>query len=297
MNNALHTQSIAYKAKAFEARNLMIFFLIAFGSTWIKDALEFIFNVKMPTSMTDPAILFVLFIGIPGAFGPTFAAFLITGISEGKPGMKALWKRFWNRNAGLKWLLVALVFYDVIRLSANLIARTLDGQAYPILVLPDPLWSYIPALVTPFILSGMGEEFGWRGYALPRFQARWSALTSSLLLGVIWACWHLLFFFIPTATLYGRSFLEWAPWIVMSSVIYTWLFNNTKGSVLIAALFHATANYSVFILPTHASLWYFMAIMALVVTVIVIAFGPKALVRPKPDELTRPEGARALAHR
>lgn len=279
----MNTQPIGYKAKAFEPRNLICFFLLAFSLTWTKDALEFIFNVKMPTSITDPAILFVLFIGIPGAFGPTVAAFVMTAITEGKAGLKALWQRFWNRNAGIKWLLVALLFYDTIRLSANLLARTLDKQAYPILELPDPLWSYIPALVTPFIINGMGEEFGWRGYALPRLQARWNALTSSLILGVIWACWHILFFFIPGASLYGRNFLEWAPWIVLSSVIYTWLFNNTKGSVLIAALFHATANYSMFILPTHASVWYFTAIILFVIIVILRVFGAKNLVREKPE--------------
>lgn len=289
-------ETVGYKAKAFEARNLMIFFLLAFGLTWIKSVLEFTFDVKMPASITDPAILFVLFIGIPGAFGPTIAAFVVTALTEGKLGVKALWKRFWNRNASLKWLLVALVLYDVMRLTANLIARALDHQTYPVLELPDPLWSYIPALVTPFIINGMGEEFGWRGYALPRFQARWNALTSSLILGVIWACWHLLFFFIPMATLYGRNFLEWAPWIVLSSVIYTWLFNNSKGSVLIAALFHATANYSMFILPTQASLWYYMAIMLLTIILIVRVFGSKNLVRKKPDEVIQRQGVHALSH-
>ena len=277
----MNTQTVEYKAKAFEPRNLAFFFLLAFGLTWIKDGLAALFDLKMPTSITDPVILFVVFIGIPGAIGPTFAAFVMTAITEGKPGVKNLWKRFWNRNASLKWLLVALLFYDAIRLTANLIARALDIQAYPILELPDPLWSYIPALVTPFIINGMGEEFGWRGYALPRFQARWNALTSSLILGVIWASWHILFFFIPGASLYQRNFLEWAPWIILSSVIYTWLFNNTKGSVLIAALFHATANYSMFILPTHASVWYFMAIMLLAMILIVIVFGTKNLVRQR----------------
>lgn len=267
-----------------------ILFLLAFGLTWIKDALEFLFNVKMPTSVTDPAALFVLFIGIPGAFGPTVAAFVMTGITEGKPGMKALWRRFWNSSAGIKWLLVALLFYDSIRLSANLLARTLDKQAYPILELPNPLWSYIPALITPFIINGMGEEFGWRGYALPRFQARWNALTSSLILGVIWASWHILFFFIPGASLHQRNFLEWAPWIILSSVIYTWLFNNTKGSVLIAALLHATANYSMFVLPTQDSVWYFTAIILLVVIVLVRVFGAKNLVREKPESRSLARG-------
>ncbi len=278
------TQTVGYKAQAFEARNLAFFFLLAFGLTWIKNALSVIFDVKMPASITDPAILFVVFVGIPGAIGPTFAAFVMSAIAEGKPGVQALWKRFWNRNVSLKWLLVALVFYDAIRLASNLIARSLDNQAYPIFELPDPLWSYMPALVAPFILSGMGEEFGWRGYVLPRFQARWNALSSSIVLGVIWTAWHIPFFFITRASLYQRNFWEWAPWLILSSVIYTWIVNNTNGSVLAAALFHATANYTIFILPTHASVWYLNLILLLVVILIVIGFGSKNLVRQPAGE-------------
>ena len=95
----------------------------------------------------------------------------MTAITEGKSGVKVLWKRFWNRNLSLKWLLVALLGYDVLRLVANIFARTIDGQVYPIVDLPNPLWMIIPLFLQAFILSGMGEEFGWRGYALPRFQA------------------------------------------------------------------------------------------------------------------------------
>jgi membrane protease YdiL (CAAX protease family) len=152
----------------------------------------------------------------------------------------------------------------------------------------------IPALVTPFIMSGMAEEFGWRGYVLPRFQARWNALTSSIILGVIWACWHISFFFVPGAGLYGRNFLEWAPWIILSSVIYTWLFNNTKGSVLVAALFHATANYTMFIFPTQATTWINNLLLLLAVILIVIVFGAENLVKRKSAEAIRQEKVRVM---
>jgi membrane protease YdiL (CAAX protease family) len=292
----MNAQPIEYKAKAFEPRNLAFFFLLAFGLTWLKSALTIFFDLKMPASIIDPAIFFVLFVGIPGWLAPTLAAFVLTGINEGKPGVKTLWKRFWNRNASLKWLLAALLFYDAIRLFSILIARALDHQAYQIIHLPDPLWSYIPALITPFIMNGMAEEFGWRGYVLPRFQSRWNALKSSLMLGVIWACWHISFFFVPGAGLYGRNFFEWAPWVVLSSVIYTWLFNNTNGSILIAALFHATANYSMFILPTQASAWINTLLLFLAVILIVIIFGAKNFVRQKPEKATEQGRVRALTN-
>ena len=86
----MNTQPVGYEAKAFEPRNLVFFFLIAFGLTWLKSALTVILHMKMPTRIADPAILFLLFVGIPGWLAPTLAAFTLTGITEGKLGVKAL---------------------------------------------------------------------------------------------------------------------------------------------------------------------------------------------------------------
>lgn len=285
----METQEVGYKAKSFDTCNLAFFFLLAFGLTWITVAVIFIFGLKLPTSVTDPVVPINVLIGILGTIGPTLAAFIVTAFSEGKPGVKTLWKRFWNRNISLKWLVMILLFYDTFRLIANLIVRAVDGQAYPIVDPSTPLWMSIPALVAAFISSGMGEEFGWRGYALPRFQARWSALTSSIVLGIIWMSWHVPFFFTPGLPLYQRNFWQWAPWLLMSSILQTWFFNNTNGSVLAAALFHATMNSSLVILPTMDSLWYYYGILLLVVIVLVIFFGPKNLVKQSAkDEFSRP---------
>jgi membrane protease YdiL (CAAX protease family) len=174
---------------------------------------------------------------------------------------------------------VILLCYDVLRLIANFIARTLDGQAYPILNLPNPPWMVIITFISAFIFNGLFEEFGWRGYALPRLQARWNALISSLILGVIWASWHLPAFFMPGQPLYQRNFWVWAPWIILSSILYTWFFNNTKGSVLAAALFHAMMNCSIVVLPTQSSLWYYYGVLLAAGILIVIIFGAKNLVR------------------
>jgi uncharacterized protein len=265
-------------AEAFEPRNLVFFFLLAFGITWISAILLGIFDPELPAG-----ILFIVFIGLPGAFGPTIAAFLITAVTEGKPGVKALYRRFWNRNLSLKWLLVVLLFYDALRLISNLIARTVDGQAYPIVDLTNPFWMIIPAFLQAFLLSGMGEEFGWRGYALPRFQAKWNAIVSSIILGFIWASWHIPFFFIHNQPLYHRNFWEWIPLVLLSSVIYTWIFNNTRGSVLAPVLFHAAFNSSLVVLPTQTSLWYYYGIFLITVVLIVIIFGPKNLARQRSE--------------
>lgn len=275
----MNTQEVRYKAKSFEARNLVFFFLLAFGLTWLATTVIYTFKLKLPTSVSDPVMPLNSLIGTLGAAGPSLAAFIVTAFSEGKSGVRALWKRFWNRNASLKWLIVIFVFYDTFRLVANLIARAVDGQAYPIIDPSSPLWMFIPALVAAFILSGMAEEFGWRGYVLPRFQARWSALASSIFLGFIWMSWHIPLFFTPGLPLYQRNFWQWVPFILLSSVVHTWFVNNTKGSVFAAALFHATMNSSLVILPTMDSLWYYYGILLFAVILIVIIYSPKNLIR------------------
>jgi len=277
------TQTVGYKAKAFEARNLVYFLLLVFGLNSIMWVFLGIFDLKMPTSFTDPALPLWVLVVLPAACGPTIAAFLMTAITEGKSGVKALWRRFWNRNLSIKWLLVTLLAYELMRLVANFVARMIDGQPYPIVDTSNPLWTIIPLFIQAFISSGMGEEFGWRGYALPRLQAKWNALVSSIVLGLICASWHIPAFFIPNLPLYQTNFWEWVPLILLSSVLFTWIFNNTKGSVLAAVFFHASLNASVVVLPTYSSLWYYYGIFLLVVILIVVIFGPKDLVRPKSE--------------
>jgi CAAX protease family protein len=119
----------------------------------------------------------------------------------------------------------------------------------PQIPLELPWYLLLPALVPAFfvmLLFGgpLGEEIGWRGYALPRLQERYSAFVASLLLGAAWALWHLPLFFI-TGT--SQSFTPLVPFlvsVVALAVLFTWVFNGTRGSLLVAVLFHGTVNFS-----------------------------------------------------
>jgi membrane protease YdiL (CAAX protease family) len=280
-------QTVAYKTKEFESRNLMFFFLIVFGLNAIMWLIATIFNPGKPTSLADLSIFFWALVVIPAAIGPTLAAFLMTAITEGKPGVKALWGRFWNRNLNLKWLLIALLGFDLMKLIANLIVRMIDGQPYPIINTYTPIWMTIPLFLSTFISSGMGEEFGWRGYVLPRFQAKWNALTSSIILGILWAAWHIPAFIIPNVSpLYQQNYWEWLPMVLLYTFIFTWIFNNSKGSVLAAAILHATMNTSLVVLPTYTSGWLYYGLLLLVIILIVVVFGPKNFVRQQPEGTT-----------
>jgi uncharacterized protein len=292
----MNAQSVGHKAKAFEARNLAIYFLLVFWFIAIMWVSVSIFGLKMPASFSDPALPLWLIVALPAAGGPTIAAFLMTAITEGKPGVRVLWRRFWNRNLSIKWLLVSLLGFEALRFVANLAVRTMDGQPYPIVDTSIPLWANVPLFLQAFVSSGMGEEFGWRGYVLPRFQAKWNALASSMVLGLIWAAWHIPAFIMPDISpLYQKNFLQWIPGILLTSIVYTWIFNNTKGSVLAAALIHASWNASVIILPTQSSLWYFYGIILLVDILIVILFGSKNFVRQKHEDVIEQEQVHAIS--
>jgi len=280
------SQSVGYKAKSFEPRNLTFFFLIAFGWSWFWWAL-FIFGIlKMPAGIGTPDVdlasagpLILLIALTP--YGPTIAGFVISALTEGKTGVKALWRRFWSRNWSIKWLLLCLLFLPAMRLIANIVSRTLDGQSYPFLTWPNQPWMFIPPFIANTLVNGgMSEEFGWRGYVLPRFQSRWNALTSSIMLGIIWASWHIPLWFVPGDDHTKVFFWGWAAGLILFSILMTWIFNNTHGSVLMAILFHGMGNaVGDLIWCCGSSAWHYYGVELLMVILVVIIFGPKNLVK------------------
>lgn len=279
------SQSIGYKAKAFEPRNLLFFFLIAFGWSWFWWAL-FIFGIlKLPAGIGTLDVNFVsaaplILVVFVAPYGPTLAGFVMAAVTDGKAGVKNLWKRFWNRNLSIKWLLVCLLFFPVLQLIANLVTRTLDHQAYPLFAYSN-LGVFVNAFIFDgFIHGGMSEEFGWRGYALPRFQARWNALTSSIVLGGIWAAWHIPLWFFPGDEHSQVNFWGWAFFIILFSIMMTWIFNNTNGNVLVAVLFHAMANAAGSLFwCCGSSAWHRTGVWLIAVILIVVIFGRKKLIR------------------
>jgi membrane protease YdiL (CAAX protease family) len=124
-------------------------------------------------------------------------------------------------------------------------------MAYKIFGKSATVWLFIlPFFLTDFISNG--EEIGWRGYVLPRLQAKYSALTATLILGVIWGFWHLpkylTHFSVP-------SFAWFMGHTMAAAVLYTWLYNNTKGSLLLVTLFHASSNTMGIFMPMASTLF------------------------------------------
>lgn len=284
----MNDRSPGYRADEFDAKNLLLFFLIAFGWTWFWWFL-FIFGVlEMPAGVGTPDIDLgtagpILLILILSPFGPTIGGFLVTARAKGRAGVRDLWRRFWSRNLTFRWLVVVLLFYPVLRLIARYGAELLGGipQA-PFSSLSQP-WLILPPFIASILNGGLSEEFGWRGYALRQFQSKWNALTAALALGVIEGCWHIPLTFIPGDERFGMSIWVLVLPYLAVGVFRAWAFNNTNGSVLAAVLFHAAGNTAGEIVPDVNPPFRFFwdLILYTVAFAIVLLFGPKRLVRSR----------------
>src|SRR5437879_12254569 len=120
--------------------------------------------------------------------------------------------------------------------------------SYPLL--DDKPWYGILAAIAFSTPYQAGEEIGWRGYALPRLAARFGLARASLLLGLIWACWHLPQFFIPEADTYRQSFLVYVLQVTALSVAMAWLYARTNGSLLLVMLLRSAVTNAKDIVPS-----------------------------------------------
>jgi len=182
----------------------------------------------------------ITFLGPIFALGPFLAAIIVTALTGGKAGLKALLIRMVRWRVGLGWYAVALLLPVAVYLfavSLNILfgARASTAEQFGSWYLIFPLFAY--SLLFP--LSGaFGEELGWRGYALPRVQTRLWALSAALVIGVIQTAWHLPLFMIDRST----SPVPLIVGYMGLGILATWVFNNTRGSVLMTMLLHASFN-------------------------------------------------------
>jgi membrane protease YdiL (CAAX protease family) len=229
-------------------------------------------------------------------FGPFVAALIVLALTRGKVGILELLKRMVRWRVRPVWYAVALLLPVGIALSATVLNVLLGAQPPSSVELGG--WpSLIPTFFLLLLIPGIGgawEEPGWRGYALPNLQAGHSALVASLILGLVWAFWHL--------PLMVAGVIPWSDiaYVVVQSVVYTWLFNNTGGSVLLVMLFH-TMNNVISGGFFHAMFseadwvrqgWLLVALWCAVALIVVIRNRPEHLSRKYNKQTpTPPEGA------
>jgi hypothetical protein len=237
------------------SRWLVLFFVLTFVFSW---ALWLPKVAVAAGTETGIAVVDGLIGGIAqlpevGAFGPTVAAVLLVSLTAGWQGVVRLLGRAVNRSFSNWWFVLALVLFPVLALGALGVAVALGvdptlpwaGEAY---VLPV-------AFVYILLLGGpVQEEFGWRGYALEPLIDRFGALPASLGLGIVWGVWHLPWFYMPSMTMYyQRPLVGFLVTITLLSVVMTWVFQNTGGSLAPMLLIHGSFNWSLWAFPAIES--------------------------------------------
>jgi hypothetical protein len=188
-----------------------------------------------------------IFLICVGAYAPTAWGIYFTGRRSGNAGLRDLFARLVRVRVPVMWLLAAVALAPLcITITAGL-ARLFTDQV------PEFSARYLtPQLVLWTLALGgpLNEELGWRGFALPRLLQRCSPLAASVGLGVVWAFWHLPLFFLPGSAQHGGSFAPYVVVVVCLSIFMTAAHLSTCGSLLIAVLFHTSADAT-------AGLWHF----------------------------------------
>jgi membrane protease YdiL (CAAX protease family) len=235
--------------KGLLARHPLVFyFLIAYAGSWL---------VWMPLALSEDGTALLPFSSpllaavfpVAPFLGPFLSAFVMTGATEGRAGVGRLLRRFVLWRVGLRWYLFALfVVPALFVLSVILLPGVLASFQGLAPLAPLPLLSLF---VYVFFLGGpLGEEPGWRGFALPRLQTMHGPLVGSLILGPLWGLWHLPLFWFPAWNT-PPTILNIVLYVISAiafTIVMTWVFNNTKGSLLIAVLMHASFNTTFVIL-------------------------------------------------
>lgn len=259
---------------------LFAFFALAYALSWA---------VSAPAAVLPqwPGILEFFMV-----FGPAAAAFVIVAVTEGEAGVKQLLTPLKQWRVGFQWYLVVLVGPAVTMVVAVALYRFFGaGSQLPDL---DRLWSSLPLYIGGLLVLCFyqliiiwGEEIGWRGYALPRLQARTHPLLASVIVGVLWGFWHLPYFW-NEGTVHNNMSL---PFFVLSTIgyaiLYTWVYNGTRGSLFLVCLLHAANNTTVSytmiaFTPLIEEPLFSLLVLALFDVLIILLAGPRLLHRQRP---------------
>lgn len=228
-------------------------------------------------STMGPVWAIALFIS--GGFVPSLVGVFLTWRQEGKAGLRQLVGRIVQFNLGWRWYL-AVVLVVVLATMGQLVIMRCLGQAFDMTLFGAQLGSVLPLL----IVGPLSEEIGWRGYALDRLQTKWSALVSALIVGLGWGLWHG-----PLFAMVGTSQHELAiPFVVfvggmmVVSVLFTWLHNNTAGSIWTAIFFHWLYTYSAQVVASGVSRsalynWLEYVPYLFIAIIVVLLWKPQAL--------------------
>lgn len=261
-------------------RQPLLFLAAALGLTWL-------FWIPAAVSrLSDPAA-FVLVLHYAGGIAPLAVTLLFLFLLHRREERGDYWKRLAGfERIGPGWYAATLLFTPALTglsIAVDLFAGGAGGMPEAAARFAGRPLAVVPFLLFTLVFGPLPEEAAWRGYALDRLQKNYSALTSSLVVGVAWTVWHLPPFFIEGSYQHGLGVGTIVFWLFLAnlpaqSVIMTWIFNNTGKSTLSAVLFHFMVNLTgeLFALSPRAEIFYTVLLYIAAATVTTI-YGPLTL--------------------
>ena len=270
----------------FKHHPIWAYLVVAYVFSW---ALWSVLVVTTPPGAMQEGIspTFIV-LAMLGGIGPSLAGIVTTAIVDGKDGLRDLFARSGRWRVGIGWYAAALLITPLVALATLVVEKALG---MPTATLKEMSGSLPISIIWP-ILAALGEEFGWRGFYLPRLQKRHTALSSSIIVAVAWGLWH-----IPTQVLAFRQygllvifayvFVVHIVAVTAQVTVMTWVHNNAKQSLLMMILFHfGLTSTTMLLFPLSMSVkeglrhqLIYAALYWLVALFVVATAGPKRLVR------------------
>jgi uncharacterized protein len=183
-----------------------------------------------------------------GRFGPLVAALVVTGGAGGIQGVTAWIHQLRRWRAPARLWCVALFGPPGVVVAA-LVASAAAGEDLGSFNDPRSAYLVVPAFLAILVLGGpLGEEPGWRGFALDRLQSRLGPVVATLFLGIAWGLWHLPLFLDPAAPQHGLPLITYLGQTLTTAFVYTWLWNRTHSMALVLVL-HTSTNLAAGVFP------------------------------------------------
>jgi membrane protease YdiL (CAAX protease family) len=252
------------------------YFALTFGFSWLVWLPGILGKYKIiPVTAGDARA-----IAIAGIFGPVFGACVMAYRSGGGIGVKQHLARLFDFRVRPAWWAVIILVPLSIQAAAHFLPILTHEQAPGSYV--SSVWNFLSILIMVTLLGGGQEEVGWRGYALDRIQAHFSAFVSSVLLGLFWACWHIPLWFMDGTSQSSTPFGAFLLVCISLSILLTWIYNNTGRNMVAAILTHGMVNaaHPLFpvISPTNRHLYiYWTLANVLAAACITLIWGPASL--------------------
>lgn len=258
-------------------KKLFLYFVLAYLISWV-----IWLPLILPKFGIDSLPVLPKYHHYLGSFGPMIAAFIVKYMYDGWNGVKDLLKKLLQWKVNWIWYVIVLVIPVLLVMVAGNADKLIHQQEFSMKGFSTndefPEFGPFSYFLFNFLTFGIGEETGWRGYALPSLQKKFSALASTFILTVGWACWHIpafiyrpLYSQMDVAGIAGFFFS-----MLMGSFVLTWLYNSTKGSLLIVAIFHAMIELIFMSKNITVNISTYLGIVFMIAAALIIIIAKKA---------------------